>query len=99
MMSLNVDWVFVLFIRQNVVILWYYVNIFNRTVQQVYNGFVGMWLVEDEVSKSLFIFNYYGVDDFSVIIQDKRLDNFGTLEYNESGSGGFVGDTLLVNGV
>lgn len=98
-MLLNVDWVFVLFICQNVVILWYYVNIFNCMVQQVYNGFVGMWLVEDEVSKLLFIFNYYGVDDFLVIIQDKWLDNFGMLEYNELGSGGFVGDMLLVNGV
>nr|VUD31707.1 cell division protein [Raoultella sp. NCTC 9187] len=36
---------------------------------------------------------------FPVIIQDKRLDNFGTPEYSEPGSGGFVGDTLLVNGV
>ncbi|STT06461.1 cell division protein [Klebsiella pneumoniae] len=34
-----------------------------------------------------------------MIIQDKRLDNFGTPEYSEPGSGGFVGDTLLVNGV
>ncbi|MCZ5238073.1 cell division protein FtsP, partial [Escherichia coli] len=42
--------------------------------------------------------NHYGVDDFPVIIQDKRLDNFGTPEYSEPGSGGFVGDTLLVNG-
>ncbi|XNM45102.1 hypothetical protein ACLK10_16720 [Escherichia coli] len=58
-----------------------------------------MWLVEDEVSKSLPIPNHYGVDDFPVIIQDKRLDNFGTPEYNEPGSGGFVGNTLLVNGV
>lgn len=55
--------------------------------------------MEDEVSKSLPIPNHYGVDDFPVIIQDKRLDNFGTPEYNEPGSGGFVGDTLLVNGV
>ncbi|STW03572.1 cell division protein [Klebsiella pneumoniae subsp. rhinoscleromatis] len=58
-----------------------------------------MWLVEDEVSKNLPIPNHYGVDDFPVIIQDKRLDNFGTPEYSEPGSGGFVGDTLLVNGV
>ncbi len=42
-----------------------------------------MWLVEDEVSKSLPIPNHYGVDDFPVIIQDKRLDNFGTPEYTQ----------------
>ena len=56
-----------------------------------------MWLIEDEVSKSLPIPNHYGVDDFGHY-RDKRLDNFGTPEYSEPGSGGFVGDTLLVNG-
>jgi FtsP/CotA-like multicopper oxidase with cupredoxin domain len=45
-----------------------------------------MWLVEDEVSKSLPIPNHYGVDDFPIIIQDKRLDNFGTPEYSEPGA-------------
>lgn len=99
MMLLNVDWVLVLFICQSVVMLWYQVNMLNWMVKQVYNGLVGMWLVEDEVSKNLLIFNYYGVDDFLVIIQDKWLDNFGMLEYSELGSGGFVGDMLLVNGV
>lgn len=43
-----------------------------------YNGLAGMWLVEDEISKNLPVPNHYGVDDFPVIIQDKRLDNFGT---------------------
>lgn len=96
MMSPNADWAPVLPIRQNAATLWYHANTPNRTAQQVYNGLAGMWLVEDEVSKSLPIPNHYGVDDFPVIIQDKRLDNFGTPEYNEPGSGGFVGDTLLV---
>ncbi|MFO6484034.1 multicopper oxidase domain-containing protein [Escherichia coli] len=72
----------VLPIRQNAATLWYHANTPNRTAQQVYNGLAGMWLVEDEVSKSLPIPNHYGVDDFPVIIQDKRLDNFGTPEYN-----------------
>ncbi len=97
MMSPNADWAPVLPIRQNAATLWYHANTPNRTAQQVYNGLAGMWLVEDEVSKSLPIPNHYGVDDFPVIIQDKRLDNFGTPEYNEPGSGGFVGDTPLVN--
>ena len=99
MMSPNADWAPVLPIRQNAATLWYHANTPNRTAQQVYNGLAGMWLVEDEVSKSLPIPNHYGVDDFPIIIQDKRLDNFGTPEYSEPGSGGFVGDTLLVNGV
>ncbi len=99
MMSPNVDWSPVLPIRQQAATLWYRANTPNRSAQQVYNGLAGMWLIEDEVSKSLPIPNHYGVDDFPVIIQDKRLDNFGTPEYVEPGSGGFVGDTLLANGV
>lgn len=98
MMSPNADWAPVLPIRQNAATLWYHANTPNRTAQQVYNGLAGMWLIEDEVSKSLPIPNHYGVDDFPVIIQDKRLDNFGTPEYSEPGSGGFVGDTLWLTG-
>ena len=82
MMSPNADWAPVLPIRQNAATLWYHANTPNRTAQQVYNGLAGMWLVEDEVSKSLPIPNHYGVDDFPIIIQDKRLDNFGTPEYS-----------------
>lgn len=69
MMSPNADWAPVLPIRQNAATLWYHANTPNRTAQQVYNGLAGMWLVEDEVSKSLPIPNHYGVDDFPVIIQ------------------------------
>ncbi len=101
MMSPNADWAPVLPIRQNAATLWYHANTPNRTAQQVYNGLAGMWLVEDEVSKSLPIPNHYGVDDFPVIIQDKRLDNFGTPEYNEPGSGvwqvsHWLGDGLVI---
>lgn len=99
MMSPNVDWAPVLPIRQRAATLWYRASTPNRSAEQVYNGLAGMWLIEDEVSKSLPIPNHYGVDDFPVIIQDKRLDNFGSPEYAEPGSGGFVGDTLMVNGV
>jgi suppressor of ftsI len=59
----------------------------------------GLWLVEDAVSKALPLPNHYGVDDFPLIIQDKRFDNFGTPQYDAPSQGGFVGDTLLVNGV
>jgi len=99
MMSSNVDWSPILPVRQNAATLWYHANTPNRTAEQVYNGLAGMWLVEDDNSKNLPIPNHYGVDDFPVIIQDKRLNNFGMPEYREPSSGGFLGDTLLVNGV
>lgn len=99
MMSPNVDWSPVLPIRQNAATCWYHASTPNRMAPHVYNGLTGLWLVEDEVSKSLPLPNHYGVDDFPLIIQDKRLDNFGTPEYDPPSQGGFVGDTLLVNGV
>lgn len=98
MMSTGADWAPVLPVRQSAATLWYRANTPNHAAQQVYNGLAGMWLVEDEVSKTLPIPSHYGVDDFPLIIQDKRLDNFGTPQYSEPGSGGFVGDILLVNG-
>lgn len=98
MMSTGADWSPVLPIRQPAATLWYRANTPNLAAEQVYNGLLGMWLIEDDISKALPIPNHYGVDDFPVIIQDKRLDNFGTLRYSEPSSGGFMGDTLIVNG-
>lgn len=99
MMSPNVDWSPVVPIRQAAATCWYHANTPNRMAPHVYNGLAGLWLVEDEISKNLPLPNHYGVDDFPLIIQDKRLDNFGTPVYDPPAQGGFIGDTLLVNGV
>lgn len=99
MISPGTDWAPVLPIRQAAATCWYHANTPNRIAPHVYQGLAGLWLAEDSTSKSLPIPNHYGVDDFPLIIQDKRLDNFGVPVYNPPSSGGFVGDTLLVNGV
>lgn len=93
------DWSPVIPIRQAAATCWYHAITPNRMAPHIYNGLAGMWLIEDEVSKSLPIPRHYGVDDFPVIIQDKRLDNFGSPDYNPPSDGGFIGDTLLANGV
>ncbi|WP_413736953.1 cell division protein FtsP [Sodalis sp. RH21] len=98
MMSASVDWSPVIPIRQPAGTCWYHANTPNRMAPHIYNGLAGLWLVEDEVSKSSPLPNHYGVDDFPVIIQDKRLDNFGTPVYSPPANGGFFGDTLLANG-
>jgi len=99
LMSPGVDWAPVVPVRQAAATCWYHANTPNKMAQHVYHGLAGMWLVEDEISKALPLPKHYGVDDFPLIIQDKRLDNFGAPEYDPPSSGGFVGDTLLVNGV
>ncbi|WP_409160220.1 cell division protein FtsP [Pectobacterium sp. B2J-2] len=93
------DWSPVLPIRQPSATCWYHANTPNRMAPHIYNGLAGLWLVEDRASKSLPLPNHYGVDDFPLIIQDKRLDNFGVPIYNSPSGGGFVGDSLLVNGI
>lgn len=64
----------------------------------IYNDLSGLWLVKNAVSKVLPLPNHYGVDDFPLIVHDKRLDNFGQPVYKAPVRGGFFGDTRLVNG-
>ena len=98
LISPNADWSPVIPIRQRAATLWYHANTQGKMGEQVHNGLRGMWIIDDEVSKGLRLPKHYGVDDFPIIIQDKRLDNFGTPEYTVD-ENGFIGDTLLVNGV
>ncbi|MFV9997520.1 MAG: cell division protein FtsP [Arsenophonus endosymbiont of Dermacentor nuttalli] len=98
LMSPNVDWSPVLPIRQPAATCWYHANTPGRMARQIHDGLVGMWIVADKTSSNLNIPSHYGIDDFPIILQDKRLDSFGTPHY-EAITEGFLGDTLLVNGV
>ncbi|OTA19875.1 cell division protein FtsP [Xenorhabdus beddingii] len=99
LMAPGENWSPVIPITQPSATCWYHANTPNRMAQQVYTGLAGMWLVEDEDSRRLPLPQHYGVDDFPVILQDKRLDNFGAPQYNPPDHQGFLGDTLMVNGV
>ncbi|MDC9590037.1 cell division protein FtsP [Xenorhabdus sp. XENO-10] len=93
------SWSPVIQINQPATTCWYHANTPNRMARHVYAGLAGMWLVEDESSRSLPLPKHYGVDDFPVILQDKRFDNFGVPQYNPTDNQGFLGDILVVNGV
>lgn len=99
MISPGGDWSPVLPVRQPAANCWYHANTPNRTAQHVYQGLAGMWLIEDQTSRQLRLPKHYGVDDLPLIIRDKRLSNFGAMEYTSPGGGGFFGNHLLVNGV
>ncbi|PHM36700.1 cell division protein FtsP [Xenorhabdus innexi] len=100
LISAHGSWSPVIPINQPAATCWYHANTPNRMAEQVYAGLAGMWLVEDESSRTLPLPINYGVDDFPVILQDKRLDNFGTPRYDKvSASQGFLGNTLVINGV
>lgn len=93
------DWSPIIPIRQAASTCWYHAATPRSMANHIYNGLAGMWLIEDDISPTLPLPRQYGVDDFPIIIQDKQLGSFGNMEYNPSKLQGFMGDTLVVNGV
>jgi FtsP/CotA-like multicopper oxidase with cupredoxin domain len=59
-----------------------------------------MFIVDDPKADSLPLPDTYGVDDIRLIIQDKRLNDDGSLDLSERiiSPTGRLGDTILVNG-
>lgn len=80
---------------------WFHSHMHGRTAQQTHNGLAGVLLVEDDASLDADLPKTYGVDDFTLILQDKMFDASGRMSYEltaEVFEDGFEGDTLVVNG-
>lgn len=81
--------------------LFYHSHVHGRTGPQVYRGLAGMIIIDDpDIDDPLP--RDYGVNDFPLIVQDRRFDRSGRMTY---GLGmmdrmhGFRGGEILVNGV
>ncbi|WP_412551039.1 multicopper oxidase domain-containing protein [Shimia sp. MIT910701] len=80
---------------------WFHSHTHGKTAQQTYKGLAGVMLVEDDASLAADLPKTYGVDDFTLVLQDKMFAADGTLTYDVNGAvfeDGFIGDTLVVNG-
>jgi FtsP/CotA-like multicopper oxidase with cupredoxin domain len=80
---------------------WFHSHTHGKTSEQTYKGLAGVMLVEDDASLSADLPKTYGVDDFSIVLQDKMFDGTGRMAYELSAAvfeDGFEGDTLVVNG-
>lgn len=80
---------------------WFHSHMHGMTSRQTHNGLAGVLLVEDDASLSADLPKTYGVDDFTLILQDKMFDADGRMSYELTGAvfeDGFEGDTLVVNG-
>ncbi|MEM6896253.1 MAG: multicopper oxidase domain-containing protein [Pseudomonadota bacterium] len=80
---------------------WFHSHMHGRTAEQTYKGLAGLLLVEDDASLSADLPQTYGVDDFTLVIQDKAFDGSGALTYfvsEEIFENGFQGEALVVNG-
>ncbi|MEM9851951.1 MAG: multicopper oxidase domain-containing protein [Pseudomonadota bacterium] len=80
---------------------WFHSHTHGKTARQTYNGLAGVLLVEDDDSLAADLPQTYGVDDFTLVLQDKTFDASGRMTYAVSGEvfeDGYQGDTLVVNG-
>lgn len=80
---------------------WFHSHTHGKTAQQTYKGLAGVMLIEDDASLSADLPKTYGVDDFTLILQDKVFDGAGKMSYTLTGEvfeDGFIGDTMVVNG-
>jgi FtsP/CotA-like multicopper oxidase with cupredoxin domain len=86
-------------IDQPAATLWYHPHPHQDTARQTYLGLGGMIIVED--GHDLALPHEYGVDDLPLIIQDRDIDDDGSLGYDPGQLGvvyGVRGDVVIVNG-
>jgi FtsP/CotA-like multicopper oxidase with cupredoxin domain len=80
--------------------LWYHPHLMGETEDHVYRGLAGMFLIDDPEASALSLPSEYGIDDIPLIVQDKRLNDDGRLDFSQSiiSPIGRLGDEILVNG-
>ncbi len=80
---------------------WYHGHMLHKTGSQVWKGLAGLIIIEDENSDHLPLPKQYGVDDIPLVLQDRRFNETGNLEYLSFMPDlmmGMRGDVMLVNG-
>jgi FtsP/CotA-like multicopper oxidase with cupredoxin domain len=87
-------------IDQPAATLWYHPHPHGETADHVYRGVAGLFLLDDPETSGLALPGDYGVDDIPLILQDKRLDDDGALDFSQGliSPTGRLGGTVLVNG-
>jgi FtsP/CotA-like multicopper oxidase with cupredoxin domain len=87
-------------IDQSAATLWYHPHFTGETEDHVYRGLAGLFLVDDPAANGLTLPSEYGVDDIPLILQDKRLDDDGRLDFGQGPISpiGRLGNEILVNG-
>ena len=80
---------------------WYHPHVHGRTAIQVHSGLAGIIHVTDGRDDDRGLPSTYGLDDQTVVLQDRNFDEAGRMTYSLSmmtAMHGSTGDTMLVNG-
>ena len=97
----NTTWEIEIPVRQEAGMSWYHPHLMGKTAAHVHAGLTGIYLIEDENSRSLGLPDKYGVDDIPLVIQDRSFTNGKMNPYSmtpEQMMEGSREDTLVVNG-
>jgi len=88
-------------VKQQAAQFWYHPHLLHKTGLHAYLGMAGAIRVDNSDTDSLALPKTYGIDDIPIVLQDKRFNEDGSLQYNPSmhdRMNGMKGDVLLVNG-
>ncbi len=79
----------------------YHTHVHGQTASHVYRGLAGVIHLEDGRDDERGLPVSYGIDDLTLVLQDRRFDERGRMVYDLSMMDvmhGFTGDMMLVNG-
>lgn len=88
-------------IKQPAATLWYHPHALGLTAEHAYRGLAGLFIIEDEESDGFDVPNNYGVNDFPLVLQDRRFFDDGRFAYAQNMMDimhGVIGNYMLVNG-
>ena len=87
-------------VDQQAATLWYHPHLHGQTAAHAYRGLTGMFILDDEHAAKPGLPSEYGVDDLPMIVQDREFDADNQFDASTPflGTGGAIGDEILVNG-
>jgi len=88
-------------IAQDPATIWYHSHMHGRIPQQVYFGLAGAIHLTDGQDDARGLPSTYGIDDLTLVLQDRRFDSAGRMIYDPSMMDimhGFAGNRMLING-
>ena len=94
-------WTTVLPVDQPPATVWYHSHIHGRTAPQVHAGLAGVMQIADGQDDARGLPSEHGIDDLTLMLQDRRFDQAGRMAYQASMHDrmvGFLGDWMVVNG-
>lgn len=94
-------WSIELDINQPPATIWYHSHTHLHTADHVQKGLAGVIQLSDGRDDERGLPTEYGIDDLTLVIQDRRFDRRGKMVYDPGMHDemmGFIGDVILING-